>query len=105
MRYNAGCRIYDDKRTFEVTTNTEYEMIIGSYMLDRNCESIMAFEVIASEDCTLEFVWAYERYNQKKQYPKTIKKNRIYTFDDVNAIKDVIFKGVPGTKLDIAIGI
>lgn len=62
-------------------------------------------EIYSDKDCEILFIWSYDWKNKKKQYPKKIKANQIYNFHDMDYIKDVIFNGEIGTKIDIGIGV
>lgn len=107
MRYNAGHRLFSDIRvTDRITTVNTNQSILSDDIIDKNKEVIGAITFKADKDCEILFIWAHDWKNKEKQYPKKIKANQVYSFENIDYIKDVIFKGEIGTVFsNIAIGV
>lgn len=107
MRYNAGHRLFSDIRISEsITTTKKNQSILSDDIIDKNKEVVAAITFKTNKDCEVLFIWSHDWKNKEKQYPKKIKANQVYVFEDIDYISDVIFKGEIGTIFsNVAIGV
>lgn len=105
MRITQEQRVYKDIRVYNLVTENQEQSIIPVTQMDKVIEDIGAISLKPSKSCEISFVWSDERRNKEKKYPKVLEENKLYSFEDIDFIKDVIFKGEIGTEFKIAIGV